>query len=61
MEVLNCFNNHSLTSGSLFGTVKSVTVGGFPVKPCTEFPMYMSDPFNFAPFDFVSIASYNSF
>ena len=44
-EVLNCFNNHFLSSGSLFDPT-----GAAPVSPCTETPRFSGEPFNFLPF-----------
>uniref|UniRef100_A0A8C5N2E5 Reverse transcriptase domain-containing protein n=1 Tax=Gouania willdenowi TaxID=441366 RepID=A0A8C5N2E5_GOUWI len=44
-EVLNCFNQHFLSSGSLFDS-KGITTG----NSCTESSMFSGDPFNFNPF-----------
>ena len=44
MEILKCFNEHFILSGSLFDTTCSATV-----KPCTDVPV-SAGLFNFTPF-----------
>ena len=44
-EVLNCFNNHFVSSGSLFESMGAATV-----SPCTEAPRFSGETFNFLPF-----------
>ena len=45
MEILNCFNEHFISSGSLFDSACSASV-----KPCTDIPVYTGQSFNFVPF-----------
>lgn len=45
MEMLNCFNRHFISSGSLFDAVGSV-----PAKPCSDIPVHIDQPFHFKPF-----------
>lgn len=44
-EVLNCFNKHFVSSGSLFDST-----GAAPVSPCTNPQIFSGDCFNFVPF-----------
>lgn len=45
MEILNSFNEHFISSGSLFDSTCSVSV-----NPCTDKPGYVDQSFNFVPF-----------
>lgn len=47
---MNCFNEHFISSGSLFDTA-----GTSLMNPCTESPMFSGDPFKFAPFTVLEV------